>query len=220
MWDVAPTPAMTSPGTPAPAGTLGGTRTERSCSVILVVVLVLAVALVPLGGGRLGRLWGLRLRSPWLLWLALAAQVVLIALPGEETSWRVALNVATYPLGLAWVWRNRDVPGMWVVGLGAACNLTAILANGGVMPASARALEIAGLATDPDVFTNSAVLADPRLLFLGDVIPTPSWLPFANVVSPGDVLIVLGLAYGIHRVAGSRLAGRPRPPEGSTAETR
>lgn len=188
--------------------------------MILVVLLVFAVALVPLGGGRLRRLWTLQLRSPWLLWLALGAQVVLIAFPGEETSWRIALNVATYPLGLAWVWRNRDVPGMWLVGLGAACNLTAILANGGVMPVSARALEVAGITTDPDLFTNAAVLADPKLLFLGDVVPTPPWLPFANVVSVGDVLIVLGLAYGIHRVARSRLAGRPRPSEGSPADVR
>jgi hypothetical protein len=188
--------------------------------VILVAVLVVTLALVPRGGGHLSRLRSLRLRSPWLLWLALGAQVALIAFPGEETPWRIALNVATYPLGLAWVWINRTVPGMWVVGIGAACNLTAILANGGAMPASARALEIAGLSTDPELFANSAVLADPRLLFLGDVIPTPSWAPFANVVSVGDVLIVLGLAYAIHRVTGSRLAGRPRPTEGSPAEPR
>lgn len=188
--------------------------------MILVAVLVLALALVPLGGGRLRRLRSLRLRSPWLLWLALGALVVLIAFPGEETPWRIALNVAVYPLGLAWVWMNRHVPGMWIVGLGAACNLAAIFANGGVMPASARALQIAGLPPEPGIFTNSAVLADPRLLFLGDVIPTPSWLPLANVVSPGDVLIVLGLAYTIHRVTGSRLAGRPRPSEGSPVDAR
>lgn len=39
--------------------------------MILVVALVLALALVPLGGGRLRRLSTLRLRSPGLLWLAL-----------------------------------------------------------------------------------------------------------------------------------------------------
>jgi hypothetical protein len=141
-------------------------------------------------------------------------------MPSSSSKYRVMLQCVVLLVEIAWVWLNRDVPGMWLVGLGAACNLTAILANGGVMPASARALEIAGLSTDPDVFTNSAVLADPRLPFLGDVIPTPSWLPFANVVSVGDVLIVLGVAYGIHRVAGSRLAGRPRPPQGSTADAR
>ncbi|HEU4355056.1 MAG TPA: DUF5317 domain-containing protein [Actinomycetota bacterium] len=188
--------------------------------MILVLVLLVALALVPLGGGSLRRLSSVRLRSPWLLWLALGALVVLMVFPGPETGWRTALNMAVYPLGLAWVWMNRHLPGMWIVGLGAACNLAAILANGGVMPASARALEIAGISTDPDLFANSAVLADPRLLFLGDVIPTPSWLPSANVISVGDVLIVLGVAYGIHRLTGSRLAGRPRPPEGSPADAR
>ena len=76
---------------------------------------------------------------------------------------------------------------------------------------------IAGLAVENDVFTNSTVLADPRLLFLGDVLPIPAWVPLANVLSAGDVLIVLGVAYAIHRVTGSRLAGRPRPSEGSAA---
>lgn len=188
--------------------------------MILVVALVLALALVPLGGGRLRRLSTLRLRSPGLLWLALGTQVALIAFPGDETPWRIALNVATYPLGIAWVWMNRHVPGMWVVGVGAACNLVAILANGGVMPASAWAYEVAGLSDEPGPFTNSAVLADPKLLALGDVLPIPSWVPFASVVSVGDVLIVLGVTYAIHRVSGSRLAGRARPSEGSPADTR
>lgn len=188
--------------------------------MILVVVLVVVLALVPLGGGSLRRLSAVHLRSPWLVWLAFGALVVLMVFPGPESDWRVALNVAVYPLGLAWVWMNRRVPGMWVVGLGAICNLVAIVVNGGVMPASARALEITGISTDADLFANSAVLADPRLLFLGDVIPTPSWLPLANVVSVGDVLIVLGVAYAIHRLTGSRLAGRPRPSEDSPADAR
>lgn len=184
--------------------------------MILVLVLVVAVALVPVAGGRLGRLSALELRAPWLLWLALGMLIVLIARPGEETWWRTAANVATFALGLVWVWVNRRVPGLWLVGVGACSNLVAIVANGGVMPASARALEIAGISAEPGGFTNSAVLSDPKLLVLGDVIPVPSWVPFANVVSVGDVLIVLGVAYTIHRVSGSRLAGRAPPPEGAT----
>ena len=177
--------------------------------MILVLVLVLALALVPLGGGRLRRLSALRFRAPWLLWLALGTQVALMAFPGGETWWRVAANVATYPLGIGWVWMNRHVPGLWIIAVGAACNLLPILANGGVMPASAHALEDAGISADVGVYTNSTVLADPKLLFLGDVLAIPESFPFANVLSLGDVIIVLGAAYTIHRVTGSRLAGRP-----------
>ena len=182
--------------------------------MILVVFLVLALAAVPLGGGRLRRLSDLRFRAPGILWLALGTQLALMAFPGEESWWRVAANVATYPLGIGWVWLNRRIPGLWVVGVGAACNLMPILANGGIMPASAHALEVAGIPADLGVYTNSTVLADPKLLFLGDVLAIPRSFPLANVLSIGDVVIALGAAYTIHRVTGSRLAGRPRPIAG------
>ncbi len=178
--------------------------------MILVAFLGLALALVPVLGGSLRRLGDLRLRVPGLLWLALASQVALIALPGPRTWWRVGLNLALYPLGLAFVWWNRRVPGMGLIGLGAACNLLAILANGGVMPASAAAVRAAGISVEPGLFANSAVLEHPRLLFLGDVIAVP-WPPaLANVLSVGDVLIALGAAYLLHRAAGSRLPGARR----------
>lgn len=176
--------------------------------MILVVFLLLALALVPVAGGSLRRLGELRFRAPVLLWLALAAQLALIAVPGPRTWWRLGLNLALYPLGLAFVWLNRRVPGLWVVGLGALCNLLAILANGGVMPASAAAMRAAGLVAEPGLFANSAVLEHPRLLFLGDVIAIPRSWPFANVLSIGDVLIALGAAAVVHRASGSRLLGR------------
>lgn len=179
--------------------------------MILLLLLALAVALVPLFGGNLRALSGLRFRAPWLLWASLGCLALLIALPGEQTWWRTALNIGTYPLALAFAWINRRVPGMWVIMAGATLNLAAILANGGVMPASLHALQVAGLPTTSGLYSNSAALADPRLLFLGDVLPIPSSWPFANVYSVGDVLIVLGAAFMIHRVCGSRLAGRPKP---------
>ena len=194
-----------------PIGWRVGSSGGRIDPLILVAFLVLALALVPLGGGRLRGLTALRFRAPGLLWLALGAQVVLMAFPGPETWWRVAANVATYPLGIGWVWLNRRIPGLWLVGVGAACNLLPILVNGGVMPASAHALQVAGISADAGVFTNSTVLAEPKLLFLGDVIAIPASWPLANVLSAGDVVIALGAAYTLHRVTGSRLAGRPRP---------
>jgi hypothetical protein len=179
--------------------------------LILVAFLVLAFALVPLGGGNVRRLVTLRFRAPGLLWLALGTQILLMAFPGEQSWWRVGANVATYPLAIGWVWINRAIPGLWLIGIGAACNLLPILANGGVMPASAHALQVAGISTDAGVFANSTVVADPRLLFLGDVIAIPRSWPLANVLSVGDVVIALGAAYTIHCATGSRFAGRPRP---------
>ena len=105
---------------------------------------------------------------------------------------------------------NWRLAGMRVVALGGALNLLAILANGGVMPASASALRTAGMLTSSKGFLNSAALPHPRLLFLGDILAVPHAVPFANVYSIGDVCIAIGVAIAIHGLAGSRLVPAPR----------
>ena len=87
-----------------------------------------------------------------------------------------------------------------------------IALNGGTLPASASALKSAGLELDPAEFLNSGVLADPRLPWLGDVFAIPAGWPLANVFSIGDVLILCGVAWGTHRICGSRLVPRWEPP--------
>lgn len=185
-------------GTPGPKGQ------QKGSTVLLVLFVALAAALVPLARGRLSALLELRFRSAWLLAVAVALQAVAFLIPGESAAWRAGAHVASFPAGLAFVWANRAIPALWVIALGAVSNGIAIVANGGVMPASPTAVRAAGLQADPS-FVNSAVLADPNLLFLGDVFAVPASWPFANVFSVGDVLIAVGAAITIHAVCGSRL---------------
>jgi Family of unknown function (DUF5317) len=173
--------------------------------VFLVVVVVVSALVVPLFGGRLGALVELRLRQVWAVYAALGLAVLGVGLPGLPDGLRSLLLVAAYPVGAVFLAANRRVPGIAVVALGAALNLLAITANGGVMPASPAALATAGLPTDQPGFQSSTAVDDPRLAFLGDVFAVPASWPFANVFSVGDVLIGLGLAWGLHRVCGSRL---------------
>jgi hypothetical protein len=51
-------------------------------------------------------------------------------------------------------------------------------------------------------------VAGPRLAFLGDVFAVPASWPLSNVFSVGDMLIAVGLAWGVHRICGSRLVPR------------
>src|SRR5581483_5559131 len=88
---------------------------------------------------------------------------------------------------------------------GGLANFVAIIANGGVMPASRRALEIAGHA-HVHGFANSTAVAHPKLLFLGDVFAIPPSVPLHNVFSIGDVLIVVGIFLALHRQCESYLA--------------
>ena len=179
--------------------------------MILLAVLLLALVTVPLAGGRLVRLADIQLRYLWAIGVALGLQILIISVFPDRFEWtHEPLHIASYVFAAVFVWANRRLPGMLIMGLGALCNAVAILANGEVMPASATAMRAAGLATEgDDGFANSTALEDPNLLFLGDIFSIPdSWPIIDNVFSVGDVLIALGAVILIHSVCGSRLVPR------------
>jgi hypothetical protein len=174
--------------------------------MLLVACVLLAVLTVPLAGGRLGALAEVPVRLAWVLPLALALQTASIYLPSLPEQARIALQVLSYPVAGLFLAVNPQLPGRFLVAVGGLSNLLAISVNGGVMPASRAAAGAAGIPAGSAGYSNSAVLAHPRLAFLGDVLAVPASWPFANVFSVGDVLIVLGVAWALHRLAGSRLA--------------
>jgi hypothetical protein len=184
--------------------------------MFLVALVALSALAVPLAGGRLGALVELHLRRVWAIYAALGVAVLGVGLPGLPDGLRSLLLVAAYPVGAVFLAANRRVPGVPLVALGAALNLLAIAANGGVMPASPDALAAAGLPVGSPGFRNSDAVADPRLVFLGDVFAIPAAWPLSNVFSVGDVLIGAGLVWGLLRVCGSRLVppwtGNPAAP--------
>lgn len=156
---------------------------------------LLLVALVPLVGGDLRRLGELQLASAPLLFGALLLQVLVtdVVSSGPRVL-LVAGHLVSYGLAAVFLWRNRAVPGLPLLALGALSNAVTIAVNGGTLPASAAALRRAGLQDAPGQFANSAVLHHPRLAWLGDVFAVPANWPLANVFSIGDVVIVLAAA--------------------------
>ena len=175
---------------------------------------VLAVLSPLLVGGDLRRLSLVRLRMIWLPALALVAQVVIISVvPGANHSVLVAIHLATYVAAGVFVAVNWRVPGLVLIALGGALNGITIALNGGTLPASLNALKVAGLPVTESDFMNSGVLAHPVLPILGDIFAWPSPMPLHNVFSVGDVVIVLGVAFGAHKIAGSRLVSTPWSPD-------
>ena len=173
--------------------------------MLLVVTALALLVTVPLAGGRLSRLADIRPRAVWAVLLAAAIQVGITQIAGGSHALHAALHVLSYVLDAYFVFANRRLAGVPLVALGAALNVLAILANGGVMPASAAALRISGVASRPG-FDNSAVLAHPHLPFLGDVIPVPGPWPIGNVLSVGDLIIFVGAFIVLHVACGSRLS--------------
>jgi hypothetical protein len=177
--------------------------------VFLLAAVVLGVLTVRPAGGDLSALGRVRLRYAPAIFGALAIQFAIISVfPAGSPGLHRALHIASYALAAVFVVANRRIAGMRLLALGTTLNLIAILANNGVMPASRSALRTAGRLTTSTDFLNSAAVAHPHLLFLGDILPVPHWVPLANVYSIGDVCIAFGVAIAVHALTGSRLVPR------------
>jgi hypothetical protein len=146
-------------------------------------------------GGSPRQLAGLRIRFLWLAYVAIALQVA--AFPSGVLPWSTPETVAIVlwlssfvALG-SLILANVRIPGLAMVGIGQACNLVAILANHGLMPVTRGALDGAGLTYH--LRNNSLSVVNPHLPWLVDRWAVPSWLPFGNVFSVGDVAIGAGV---------------------------
>jgi hypothetical protein len=167
---------------------------------VLVLTVALAAGLLAgyALGGRLRNLETLDLRWPWLVIVALGVQLVIFSPLGRPLGEGaiVALHLASYALLIAFAAVNHRDLGILIAGVGIVLNVAVIAANGGYMPATARALQFAGHLTGAETHNNSALAGEGvRFLFLGDVMAVPGWVPVvANVFSVGDVLIAAGVA--------------------------
>ena len=160
-------------------------------------------------GGRLDRLTGLRLHWVPLILLGLALQIAIFTDAGGRLVGPAGpmLYIVSTAVVFVAVLRNIAVPGVVLVAIGAGCNLVAIVANGGWMPADPAAL--ASVGGFGGGYTNSTiVVGDPWLRPLTDVFALPAWMPLANVFSIGDVLIGVGIAATIALA----MRVRPTPP--------
>lgn len=174
--------------------------------MILIYFALLCLLTVPLTGGRLSRLASIRVRGTWVPVVALAIQVVITVIirDGHEELHKL-VHIATYVLIGVFLWCNRRLPGVKIIGLGAFLNALVITVNGGQMAASRTAERLAGLHVESG-FENSAPLTHPHLLWFGDIIPWPG--PHPNVLSIGDLLIYAGTLILLHRVC-RRSADQP-----------
>jgi Family of unknown function (DUF5317) len=156
----------------------------------VAIGLVLGVLL----GGSVSRLGDLQFRWWPLVLAGFGIQIVLFqdAVAERVGSLGAPLYVLSTLMVVVAVVRNLAVPGIPLVALGAACNLVAILANGGYMPASPSALASVGEAA-PVIYSNSSVVQHPAFEPLTDIFALPAWLPFNNVFSIGDLILAIGV---------------------------
>jgi hypothetical protein len=160
----------------------------------LALPLLAGLAIAPLLGGRWSRLGQVRIRAVPVFFVAIGLQVV--AFPFRMLPWHtpdrvaVVLWLCSYALLIVGVAANIRLPGVPAIAAGLFLNLSAILLNGGHMPALPSALRGAGLHFVQS--RNSAAMPAPHLAWFVDRWAAPPWVPLANVFSVGDVLIATG----------------------------
>jgi hypothetical protein len=172
----------------------------------LAVILGLIAALIRHRGSLASRLAGISLRSAWLVLLALAMQYPLLRAPfgsTQQVAVQQSLFLFSHLLLLVFVWQNRRLPPIWIVGLGVLCNLLVILANGGLMPISPETLlrinPGSSLSQWPTGFhygySKDVILlrSGTNLWFLSDVLVIPAPFPWPSAFSVGDLLIAVGI---------------------------
>ena len=169
-----------------------------------------------LSGGRLSGLGKLRLRWLPLIFISLLIQLLIFPLLTSTaivTFGKAPLHILSYVLLAIWIAANVRIVPIILLGVGAICNFSALIANGGFMPASITALQKAGLpylaerVMEEGVYANLICMSSStRLNFLGDILYLPEWIPFSAAFSIGDLLIMLALIWLI--VKGMRIDGK------------
>ncbi len=146
-------------------------------------------------------------RLHWL-GLGVAALMVQVALiyglttVASARQWLPFLLPAAHLLLLPFLLRNLSFWGIRLVLVGLLLNLTAMLANGGLMPVEAPAVAAVGrhqvgdLQIGAHIPGSKNVLLNPqdvRLRELSDILVVPIPRPFTRVVSVGDLFVLAGV---------------------------
>lgn len=179
---------------------------------MLLEAILLSLLVGLIRRGSIKRLGQLDLRHTWLIFTP-AALMGLMFIPaiGKADTLASVIHYAAYLVVLVVIFANRHLPGMALIGLGAALNFAAITANGGRMPVSIDAARIGHMEKQlrdsmARQSRHSLVDENTRLRFLSDVIPLPR-LPiggksktaqvignlFGGVMSVGDGILAIGL---------------------------
>lgn len=185
----------------------------------VLAVLIIAVVVSYLRGGRLGHVADAPLGWTWLLFAGVAVQVAVTIAAGRgwltdagATGW--SLLLLSQLLVVAFLVANRFLPGIWLVAAGLALNAVVIAANGAmpVDPAAIRAIGMEGEGVPPGKHT---LMTEATILpWLGDVIPVR---PLRSVISIGDLVLAAGLLPMTHALM---RPPEPSEPDDDPSETR
>ncbi|HHW15402.1 MAG TPA: DUF5317 domain-containing protein [Firmicutes bacterium] len=174
--------------------------------MILITALVASITIGLIRKGSLAQLAQAELRGLPLYATAILLQVFVVAM---VSAWGLSgmVYAVSFLLLTVGAYLDRRVPGMFLVALGLLLNTSVIVANGGRMP----------VFLSPDApgwksvqaLTHVPMALSGRLRYLGDFIRIPEFGGHYSLLSPGDVLIAIGVFVAVQSlmVRGSKEPG-------------
>ncbi|MEX2549843.1 MAG: DUF5317 domain-containing protein [Nitriliruptoraceae bacterium] len=160
-----------------------------------LAVLTLAIVLSWVRGGRLRRVADTEIIGGWLLFAGVAVQIGVDLSAGRGwlpdaglSGW--SLLLFSQLLVIAFVARNRRLPGIWLVAVGLLLNMAVMAANR-AMPVDPAAMAAIGMeGAEVPLGKHTLLTGETLLPWLADIIPVP-WL--GSIVSVGDLVLAIGL---------------------------
>jgi hypothetical protein len=192
----------------------------------LAVILGLIASLIRHRGRAVEQITSVPLHLPWLALLAVILQYPLLRTPTGSTQQVVVQQVLfllSHAVLLLFVWQNRHLLGIRLIGVGVICNLLVILANGGFMPITPETLVRINPGSIADEwpagihYGHSKDIILPRhettLWPLSDILVFPPPFPWPVAFSLGDLLLTAGI---VVLLQGDYLAAREGANAGRT----
>lgn len=171
--------------------------------MLLVDFMILSMTIGLLRGGSLQRLAEIPIKRPELIFLSFIIRYLPVILGGSLKGYIVQhmsiLSLISYGLLLYSLLSNWHLKPLRIATLGVLLNFLAIIANGGKMPVSLWAVDVAGLGDfKQELFSplypyHAAMTSETKFKLFGDILPLPKPYPNPKVFSLGDVLMGLGV---------------------------
>lgn len=139
-------------------------------------------------------LTNIKFKVPWLLIGSLIVQILLEIIAIKSSGQYPGLLSLTFLGVLAGLFINRHLYGVSWVFAGTFLNVSALLLHGGLMPVSEYAMQLSHLEDlGFDADSRHQAMGSSVFWWLGDWIPFLTPIGKNYVLSPGDVLVGIGL---------------------------
>jgi len=185
---------------------------------VIIEAMLLGFIAGKIRGGKLDGLTRFAVRMPFLLIAGFLVYVFSGIMIFLESPFfienQLYITIGVHLILFAVLFFNLQYRSVWLILLGTLGNFTAVVLNQGKMPLDPVALENAGMhsmltSLEAGTLHNyiSVYEVEGFTTYLGKIFATPEVYPFSQVLTPGDILIAIGLFFLIQR-AMLKSAGR------------